>query len=169
MWGTWHEAAYSAKWKMTSYNTNDQWQASIYFTIGHLKCIIVYHWSFVLYDVIFIRYHKLLFMTFLVLVEGNALAIKRRTLHLVQFRLFRELPDNDVRSQGWLSISWNVKFNNYGLINVFSFSPYYYCFLIDFFFNNDTKLLLLLYKIILVVWPRGKLFIIVYLVHYCMV
>ena len=42
---------------MTSDNTNDQSQAnkqaSIYFTIGQLQCIQAYHWSIVLYDVIF--------------------------------------------------------------------------------------------------------------------
>ena len=35
---------------MTSYNTNDQRQAN--FTIGQLKCIMAYHWSFVLKDTI---------------------------------------------------------------------------------------------------------------------
>ena len=45
--------------KMTSFNKNNQWKASINFIIGQLKCILADHWSFVLYDVIFYRYYKL--------------------------------------------------------------------------------------------------------------
>ncbi len=46
--------------KKTSYNTNDLRYASINFTIGQLLCILAYQWSFILYDVIFIRHYKML-------------------------------------------------------------------------------------------------------------
>ena len=46
---------------MTSYNANDQWKAGIQFTIGQLKCTLACHWSFVLYDVVFIGQYTLFF------------------------------------------------------------------------------------------------------------
>ena len=35
-------------------------EAHVQFSISQLQCILAYHWSFVLYDVIFIRHYELL-------------------------------------------------------------------------------------------------------------
>ena len=47
------EAAHST-YKNDVINTNDQWYASIHFTIGLLKGILAYHLKCVLVDVIFV-------------------------------------------------------------------------------------------------------------------
>ena len=70
---------------MMSYNISDQWQATmIYFSIGQLQFILVYHWSFVLYDVIFIRHYKLLLRCIFVKmsnVERNHVSLEKSNFY----------------------------------------------------------------------------------------